>query len=80
MWPKFLTRWLALALAARRKAGPRRRPAFRRPLLEALEDRALPSNYTAASVSDLIKDINHSNVRGGRTPSRSWPRPPPLTC
>jgi hypothetical protein len=33
--------------------------------LERLEDRTLPSNYTAASVSDLIADINAANKHGG---------------
>ena len=32
---------------------------------ERLEDRTLPSNYIAASVSDLIADINASNQTGG---------------
>jgi hypothetical protein len=40
----------------------RRRPRLS---LEHLEDRALPSNYTAASVSDLIADINAANQAGG---------------
>jgi hypothetical protein len=33
--------------------------------LERLEDRTLPSNYTAASVTDLIADINAANAAGG---------------
>jgi hypothetical protein len=33
--------------------------------LERLEERALPSNYTAGSVSDLIADINAANQAGG---------------
>jgi hypothetical protein len=33
--------------------------------LEQLEDRWLPSNYTAASVPDLIADINAANLNGG---------------
>jgi hypothetical protein len=33
--------------------------------VEALEDRTLPSSYTAASVSDLIADINAANLAGG---------------
>src|ERR1700733_12477579 len=33
--------------------------------LEYLEDRALPSAYTAASVSDLIADLNAANLKGG---------------
>jgi hypothetical protein len=33
--------------------------------VEALEDRTLPSSYTAANVSDLIADINAANLAGG---------------
>jgi hypothetical protein len=33
--------------------------------VEQLEDRMVPSNFTAASVSDLIADINASNRHGG---------------
>ena len=36
-----------------------------RPRLEQLEDRTVPSNFTAASVSDLIADINAANLAGG---------------
>jgi hypothetical protein len=43
---------------------PALRRAFR-PCLERLEDRALPSSYTAATVSDLIADINAANAAGG---------------
>jgi hypothetical protein len=45
-----------------------RRPAQRRrtrPALELLEGRNLPSAYTAASVADLIADINAANFVGG---------------
>jgi hypothetical protein len=34
-------------------------------MLERLEDRLLPSNYTAANVSQLIADINAANQQGG---------------
>jgi len=64
MYAMLMTLWLALAKVAPKKA-PRRRPACRRPLLEALEDRALPSSYSAASVSALIADINAANAAGG---------------
>jgi hypothetical protein len=30
-----------------------------------LEDRTLPSSYTAAKISDLIADINAANAAGG---------------
>jgi hypothetical protein len=33
--------------------------------LEALEDRALPSTFYAATASDLIADINAANLQGG---------------
>src|SRR5258708_1301393 len=51
-----------------RTHGSSRKRAIYRPRLEALEDRALPSNYTAASVSDLIADINLANAAGGANP------------
>jgi hypothetical protein len=35
------------------------------PRLEQLEDRTLMSNYSAATVSDLIADINAANAAGG---------------
>ena len=41
------------------------KPRRRRLLLEQLEDRALPSNYTASSVSQLIAYINAANQAGG---------------
>ena len=46
----------------RRLDRPQRRPRL---ALELLEERALPSNYTAGSVSDLIVDINAANQAGG---------------
>jgi hypothetical protein len=42
MW-KFITLWRALSDLALRKPASRRRPAFRRPGMEALEDRTVPS-------------------------------------
>ncbi len=44
---------------------PSRRPPSRRLCLEPLEDRCLLSSYTAATVSDLIADINAANAAGG---------------
>jgi hypothetical protein len=44
---------------------PAPQPHPRRLLLEPLEDRSLPSNYYAATVSDLIADINAANQAGG---------------
>jgi hypothetical protein len=63
--------WFPPRFRSRRSAAPhpraerkaRQRPF--RPLLEQLEDRTLPSNYTAASVSALIHDINAANQHGG---------------
>jgi predicted outer membrane repeat protein len=56
-----------LALAPRGTAARqlRRRSSPRRLSLELLEDRNLPSSYTAATVSDLIADINAANAGGG---------------
>src|SRR5262249_42364988 len=37
----------------------------RRPILEQLEDRTVPANFTAAGVAELIADINAANLAGG---------------
>src|SRR5437016_1430451 len=45
--------------------GSRTRPASRRNarlLVEPLEDRAVPASFTAATVADLIADINTANL------------------
>jgi hypothetical protein len=50
------------------KRSPRQPATRRRSLrlgLEQLEDRAVPSNFTAANVADLIADINQANLLGG---------------
>jgi hypothetical protein len=44
---------------------PKRRPPPWRLCLEPLEDRCLPSTYTAATVADLIADIHAANAAGG---------------
>jgi hypothetical protein len=66
MWLKQLVkRWMGRSAAG---PGPRRyraRQLYRRPLLEALEARQLLASYTAASVADLIADINAANTAGG---------------
>jgi hypothetical protein len=49
----------------RRPRPPRPQRHGLRLTLERLEDRTLPSSYTAASVSDLIADINAANKHGG---------------
>jgi hypothetical protein len=58
-----------LAILRNRLFGPQapRPPARRRARLrlERLEDRSLPSAYTAASVADLVADINAANQHGG---------------
>jgi hypothetical protein len=66
----FLSSWLSWALSrshARRakRRNPASRPKTARLFLEQLEDRALPSAYTANTVSDLINDINAANAAGG---------------
>lgn len=42
-------------------------PRSRRPRLgvERLEDRTVPSNFTAANVAELVADINQANLLGG---------------
>jgi hypothetical protein len=52
MYPTLLTLWPTLSGRAARPVPSRRRPAFRRPLLEALEDRALPSILTVLNALD----------------------------
>jgi hypothetical protein len=62
--------WLTLADRAARKAQPRRRPAFRRPCLEALEDRTVPSTLMvlnnldsgAGSLRDTIKHASSGDT------------------
>jgi hypothetical protein len=50
-----------------RSRRPQPHPARRgtRLFVEQLEARALPSSYTAGSVSALITDINAANLAGG---------------
>src|SRR5262249_21409125 len=58
MW---IPSWLRFTRPASSRAssrGPRRH----RPALEQLEGRSLPAAYTAASVADLIADINLANT------------------
>jgi hypothetical protein len=52
----FAPRKIALSPSERRR---------RRPQLERLEDRTLPSTFTAGTVADLIADIHAANQAGG---------------
>jgi hypothetical protein len=58
MWPMLISLCLALSGKPPRKAAPRRRPAFRRPLLEALEDRTLLSGVGAIGDSYTVPYFN----------------------
>jgi hypothetical protein len=64
-WNDLRKRFLGRPIAHReaRPSVTRRRAV--RLTLEQLEDRSLPSSYTAASVSDLIADIKAANLSGG---------------
>src|SRR5215469_3682600 len=67
----FQTSWFPWRCLGRRTARPRhlsssRAGRRRSPLiLEPLEDRTALSNFNAATVSDLIADINAANAAGG---------------
>jgi hypothetical protein len=52
MYSTLMTLWLALAGLAARPAPPRRRPSYRRPLLEILEDRMVPSTLKVTNNLD----------------------------
>src|ERR1051326_1314598 len=61
--------WFPL-LSALWRSRSEHRPAERKPAsirltIEALEDRTALTTFTAASVSDLIADINAANLAGG---------------
>src|SRR5262245_30412043 len=63
MWIQNLFKSLTSVSSRRRPTRRRLSPA--RPCLEALEDRTVPSNFTAATVEDLIADINEANWQSG---------------
>jgi hypothetical protein len=66
MWLNDLcSRWLGRAVTNRKSSQHAGRKPRTRLRLELLEDRNLPSNFSAATVSDLIADINASNQQGG---------------
>ena len=64
MWfPSLLASWTT---GLSRSTRPQPRPLHRgtRLAVEQLEDRALPSAYTAYTAADLISDINLANAAG----------------
>jgi hypothetical protein len=65
MWLKNLyQRWVGRSEQGRRaRPQPRRRGP--RLALERLEDRTVPASFTAASVAELVADINAANLAGG---------------
>src|SRR5262249_30426934 len=76
--PERCARWLARTTRGTRPARPRR---GLRLALEQLEDRTVPSTFTAVSVSDLIADINAANpARGAHTIALAAGTPFPLTA
>jgi hypothetical protein len=66
MWINTWFRGHSSQAKSRRPSTPWKTRSRRvRPRLKQLEDRCLPSNFTAATVSDLIADINAANKAGG---------------
>jgi hypothetical protein len=66
MWFKsLLASWKSGVSRTRRPQLRPARPSSVRPRLEALEDRCVPTNYSAANVTQLIADINAANAAGG---------------
>ena len=50
---------------SRRHHNATKRPGRARPMLELLEDRTVLNSYTAATVAQLVADINAANLHGG---------------
>src|SRR6516164_7216317 len=69
LFSSWLRNWNRPASAARRRTPPSARHEVNfRPRLQAFEDRCLPSGLpypTAATVSQLIADINYADNSGG---------------
>src|SRR5262249_12655507 len=66
MWfNQFYQGWRGRFRSSRHTKAPASLRRSIRPRLEQLEDRMLPSSYTAATVSDLIADINAANAAVG---------------
>ena len=67
MWfNQFYLRWSGRFRSSHHTKAPASPRRSMRPRLEQLEDRSLPSNFTAATVHDLIAEINAANKAGGR--------------
>jgi hypothetical protein len=64
-WNTVYQRWAGRSATGRRAQPQAGRRAGLRPSLEQLEDRTVPSNFSAATVSDLIADIHAANQAGG---------------
>jgi len=66
MWLNELSkRWLGLPTTGRPARSQTRHRRSTRLTLEHLENRTVPSTFNAATVSDLIADINAANAAGG---------------
>ena len=66
MWfNQFYQGWRGRFRSSRHTKAPASPRRCMHPRLEQLEDRTLMSNYSAATVSDLIADINAANAAGG---------------
>ena len=79
MLSMLMTLWLALSDKPARRAVRRRRPAFRGPMLEALEESALASSNTAvlaaaphhAAPAQTLDQV-FAEWDDGLSPMRSW--------
>ena len=66
MWfNQFYQGWRGRFRSSRHTKAPASPRRSTRPILEQLEDRMLPSNFLAATVADLIADINAANKAHG---------------